>query len=76
MTTIREELKEKLRPWDWFVLEVAVVSLLLVIIETFVVMSEVTFHRLMLVDRAACGVFLVDLVVRWRRDGWSRRFWK
>ncbi|MEY4271414.1 MAG: hypothetical protein RL250_280, partial [Verrucomicrobiota bacterium] len=73
---IHHELKEKLRPWDWFVLAVAVLSLSLVIVETFATLSAGTLHQLMLVDRAACGIFLLDVVIRWRRDGWSRGFWK
>ncbi len=74
--TIQQELRKKLRPWDWFVLGVAVLSLALVIIETFVLLSPATFHALVVVDRFACGIFLVDVVVRWRREGWSRGFWK
>ncbi|GBL30793.1 voltage-gated potassium channel [Opitutia bacterium] len=74
--TIQQELRQKLRPWDWFVLGVAVLSLALVIIETFVLLSPATFHALVVVDRFACGIFLVDVVVRWRREGWSRGFWK
>ena len=74
--TIQQELRQKLRPWDWFVLGVAVLSLALVIIETFVLLSPATFHALVVVARFACGIFLVDVVVRWRREGWSRGFWK
>ncbi len=74
--TIQQELRQKLRPWDWFVLGVAVLSLALVIIETFVLLSPATFHALVVVDRLACGIFLVDVIVRWRREGWSRGFWK
>lgn len=76
MAKIHQELKEKLRPWDWFVLAVAIVSLLLVVLETFVVLSPETLHRLTLVDRGACAIFLLDVVIRWRREGWSRGFWK
>jgi voltage-gated potassium channel len=74
--TIQQELRQKLRPWDWFVLGMAVLSLALVIIETFVLLSPATFHALVVVDRLACGIFLVDVIVRWRREGWSRGFWK
>jgi voltage-gated potassium channel len=76
MAKIHHELKEKLRPWDWFVLAIAIVSLLLVVVETFANMSAETLHRLTLVDRVACGIFLLDVVIRWRREGWSRGFWK
>ena len=76
MAKIHHELKEKLRPWDWFVLAIAIVSLLLVVVETFATLSAETLHHLTLVDRVACGIFLLDVVIRWRREGWSRTFWK
>lgn len=74
--TIQQELRQKLRPWDWFVLGVAVLSLVLVLIETFAVLSPEVMHRLVIIDRAACGVFFLDVIIRWRREGWSRGFWK
>ncbi len=74
--TIQQELRQKLRPWDWFVLGVAVLSLVLVLIETFVALSPEVMHRLVVVDRSACCVFFLDVIIRWRREGWSRGFWK
>jgi voltage-gated potassium channel len=74
--TIHQELRQKLRPWDWFVLGVAVLSLVLVLIETFVALPPEVMHRLVVIDRSACGVFFLDVIIRWRREGWSRGFWK
>ena len=74
--TIQQELRQKLRPWDWFVLGVAVLSLVLVLIETFVALPAEVMHRLVVIDRSACGVFFLDVIIRWRREGWSRGFWK
>jgi voltage-gated potassium channel len=76
MRKIQDELREKLRPWDWFVLAVAILSLALVVVETFAALSDATLRNLILLDRAACGIFLFDVVIRWRREGWSRGFWK
>ena len=28
------------------------------------------------IDNAACGVFLIDVMVRWRRAGWTSEFWR
>ena len=28
------------------------------------------------IDNAACGVFFIDVLVRWRRTGWSAEFWR
>lgn len=73
-TPVREE--ESLNQWDWLVLVIAGLSLALVLLETFLTLGEPTLRTLTLVDRAACAVFLVDVVVRWRRTGWSRRYWR
>jgi len=67
---------ETLNRWDWLVLVVAGVSLMLVLLETFLTLSAETLHGLILVDHVACGVFLVDIVVRWRREGWRARYWR
>ena len=62
---IQQELRQKLRPWDWFVLGVAVLSLVLVLIETFVALPPEVMHRLVVIDRrvVACadGIVIVGL---------------
>ena len=62
--------------WDWLVLVVAGLSLTLVLLETFLTLSAETLHGLVIVDHVACGVFLVDILVRWRRQGWGARYWR
>ena len=73
---IDKELQEKLEIWDWSVLFVSAVSLLLIIWETFVNLPPDTMNRFILIDRYACSIFLVDVFVRWRRMNWSRAYWK
>ena len=71
-----KELKEKLKAWDWSVLVVSVVSLVLIIWQTFVSIPPDTLHQFILIDRYACAIFMVDVFVRWRRMNWSRAYWK
>ena len=73
---IDEELKQRLNPWDWLVLVVAVVSLLLVLLETFLRIPANVLPLLHEIDRLSCLVFLADIVVRWRRERWSVEFWR
>lgn len=68
--------QEQLNRWDWLVMVVAGVSLLLVLLETFLTLSPDTLRTLLVVDHVACGVFIVDVVVRWRREGWKARYWR
>ena len=73
---IDEELRQKLNPWDWLVLVVAVVSLLLVLLETFLHIPANVLPLLRDIDRLSCLVFLTDIVVRWRREKWAASFWR
>ncbi len=71
-----KELQEKLKVWDWSVLVVSVISLVLIIWETFVTLPPDTQNQFILIDRYACVIFMVDVLVRWRRMDWSRKYWK
>lgn len=71
-----KELQEKLKVWDWSVLVVSVISLSLLIWETFVTVPRDTLNRLMVIDHYTCAIFMIDVLVRWRRTGWSRKYWK
>lgn len=73
---INEELRQRLNPWDWLVLVVAVVSLLLVLLETFLRIPPHILPTLHDIDRVACLIFLADIGVRWRREKWSAEFWR
>ena len=51
-------------------------SLLLVLVETFLVFSAQTMAVFRWIDNAACAVFFTDVLVRWRRAGWAAEFWR
>lgn len=76
LVRIDPELRQRLNPWDWLVLVVAVVSLLLVLLETFLHVPSTLLPLLQDLDRASCLIFLADIVVRWRRERWSASFWR
>jgi len=73
---IDEELRQRLNPWDWLVLVVAVVSLLLVLLETFLHIPASLLPLLRDIDRLSCVIFLIDIGVRWRRERWAAAFWR
>jgi voltage-gated potassium channel len=76
MTKLHDELKVRLNGWDWVVFVVALGALLLVLLETFLVLSAPTLAVFRWIDNAACGIFFIDVLVRWRRMGWSAEFWR
>ncbi|MEY4403902.1 MAG: hypothetical protein RIR91_1937 [Verrucomicrobiota bacterium] len=76
MSKLHDELKVRLNGWDWFVFAVALGSLLLVLVETFLVFSAQTMAVFRWIDNAACAVFFTDVLVRWRRAGWAAEFWR
>ena len=71
-----EELRQRLNPWDWLVLVVAVVSLLLVVLETFLHIPPGVLSVLRTVDTLSCLVFLADVFVRWRREKFAASYWR
>ena len=71
-----EEMRQRLNPWDWLVLVVAVVSLLLVLLETFLHIPPGVLSVLRTVDTLSCVIFLIDIGVRWRRERWAAAFWR
>jgi voltage-gated potassium channel len=71
-----EELRQRLNPWDWLVLVVAVVSLLLVLLETFLHVPPAMLSVLRTVDTLSCLVFLADVFVRWRREKYAASYWR
>jgi len=76
MSKLHDELKVRLNGWDWIVFVVALGALLLVLLETFMVLSAPTLAVFRWIDNAACGIFFIDVLVRWRRMGWSAEFWR
>ena len=68
--------RQRLNPWDWLVLVVAVVSLLLVLLETFLHIPPGVLSVLRTVDTFSCVIFLIDVFVRWKRERWSANYWR
>lgn len=73
---IEEAPRPRLNSWDWLVLVVAVVSLLLVLLETFLHIPPGILSVLRTVDTLSCVIFLTDIFVRWRREKWAAAFWR
>ncbi|MFM8550039.1 MAG: potassium channel family protein [Verrucomicrobiota bacterium] len=73
---IDPELRQRLNPWDWLVLVVAVVSLLLVVLETFLHVPTAILSALRSADTFSCAIFLTDVFVRWKREKYSAGFWR
>ena len=71
-----DELRQRLNPWDWLVLVVAIVSLLLVVLETFLHIPPSVLSLLRKVDTASCVIFLADVFVRWRREKYAANYWR
>ncbi|MFE3189335.1 ion transporter [Nocardia sp. NPDC059240] len=59
---------------DLFMLALAVVSVALVVWVTFFPVADQTFRTIRIVDYSICGVFLLEFLWRWRREGWSWTF--
>jgi voltage-gated potassium channel len=74
--SVKEDLRQKLNSWDWLVLVVAVVSLLLVLLETFLHIPAGILSVLHTVDTLSCVIFLTDIIVRWQREKWAAAFWR
>ncbi len=73
---IDPKLRQRLNTWDWFVLVVAVVALLLVLLETFLHIPAGILSVLRTIDTLSCLIFLTDIFVRWRREKWAAAFWR
>lgn len=76
MTTADTQAEPTINRWDWLILVIAGVSLLLVLLETFLTLTPETLRTLTLVDRVACAFFVIDVIVRWRRAGWRTGYWR
>jgi len=76
MSKLHDELKGRLNAWDWLVFGTAITALVLVLLETFLPFSPAVHTVFRHFDNAACAVFFVDVLVRWRRVGWSAEFWR
>ena len=73
---IDSELRQRLNPWDWLVLVVAIVALLLAVLETFVHVPPGVVSVLRTVDTLSCLIFLADVFVRWHRENYAANYWR
>lgn len=61
-------------PLDIAMLVLAVFSVGLLVYVTFFPHSNATAHRVFVVDTVICGIFFLEFLWRWRKQGWSKRF--
>ncbi|QDP82345.1 ion transporter [Nocardia otitidiscaviarum] len=59
---------------DFAMLALAVVSVVLVGWVTFFPVADNTYRTIVVVDWIICGVFAIEFVWRWRREGWPWSF--
>lgn len=59
---------------DWLMLLLAVFSVGMLVYVTFWRVSIETQRTVFLVDISICGVFLIEFLWRWWRNGWTRKF--
>jgi len=70
--TTREQ--RRVNPLDLVMLALAVFSVGLLAYVTFFPHSEETAHRVFVIDTTVCGIFALEFLWRWRRNGWEKRF--
>ena len=64
----------RIRPIDWLMLLLAIVSIGLLAYETWWNTSEATRELIITADVAICAIFAAEFVWRWRAYGFNRRF--
>ncbi|KZB86843.1 ion transporter [Amycolatopsis regifaucium] len=66
--------QRRVNPLDLVMLALAVFSVGLLVYVTFFPHSDETAHRVFIIDTTVCGLFALEFLWRWRRDGWEKRF--
>lgn len=64
----------RVAPLDWLMLALAVISIGLLIYETWWPVEEAARRAILAADTGICGVFLLEFLWRWSRAGWRRDF--
>lgn len=59
---------------DWLVLVLALVSVGLLAYVMFASVDPVTEHWIFVADTTICGIFLLEFLWRWRKQGWDKWF--
>lgn len=70
--TTREQ--RRVNPLDLVMLVLAVFSVGLLLYVMFFPHSDETAHRVFIIDTVVCGIFALEFLWRWRRNGWEKRF--
>lgn len=64
----------RIRPLDWLMLVLAVVSIGLLSYETWWAVDEATRHWILTADLVICALFAAEFLWRWREEGWRRDY--
>jgi voltage-gated potassium channel len=70
--TTREQ--RRVSPLDLTMLVLAVFSVGLLVYVTFFPHSDETAYRVFIIDTSVCGIFALEFLWRWRRNGWEKWF--
>lgn len=65
---------ERIRPIDWIMLVLALVSIGLLAYETWGPVTEAERQSIILADYIICAIFATEFLFRWRAAGWKRDF--
>ena len=67
-------LRAAIRPLDWLMLVLALVSIGLLCWETWGSVTELQRTWIFRIDYAVCAIFATEFLWRWRQEGWQRGF--
>jgi len=59
---------------DWFMLLLAIASILLLVLEAWGHVSEQTSEMIVTADYIICAMFAAEFIWRWRKAGWTRGY--
>lgn len=66
--------RARVRPLDWLMLALAIISVALLCYETWWPIDELTRQFVLNCDYLLCALFAVEFLWRWRAEGWKRNY--
>ena len=66
--------RPSIRPLDWLMLVLALVSIGLLCWETWGGVTETQRTWIFRIDYAVCAIFAAEFLWRWKQEGWQRGF--
>lgn len=66
--------RPSIRPLDWLMLVLALISIGLLCWETWGSVTELQRTWIFRIDYAVCAIFAAEFLWRWRQEGWQRGF--